>query len=240
MAATQAGGRMTSARKYDVITLMGVAGLSGGPTEQRSMLRLITLVTARYNWTTGELTVGRREMARLWGVDERTVKREIARLKARGFLTLRRAGVRGRVSAYALDFAALRAACDWSRVGPDFAARLAAEVGGGGEGENVIPFPAAAPRVAPVAQPADASTPDAAPRSEWSRARRALQAVGEAAFARWIAPLERAGRRDGRVVVEAPSAYHADFVERTYLDAILRALREADPEVSSVRIRAKP
>ncbi len=42
-----------AALKYDLLTMMGV--------------------TARYNWRNGEMTVGRREIARLWGVDERTV-----------------------------------------------------------------------------------------------------------------------------------------------------------------------
>ena len=67
-----------------------------------------------------------------------------------------------------------------------------------------------------------------------------LRALGDAAFNRWIAPLRRAGRADGRVRLEAPSAFHADYVERTYVDAIRAALRWADPSVESVRITAPP
>jgi len=44
------------------------------------MLRLISVVTARYNWRNDELSIGQRDMARLWAVNERTVKREMKRL----------------------------------------------------------------------------------------------------------------------------------------------------------------
>ena len=45
------------------------------------MLRLIALITARYNWQRDELSVGQSEMARIWGVHDRTVKREVRRLQ---------------------------------------------------------------------------------------------------------------------------------------------------------------
>lgn len=233
MIAPRAGGQQAAAQKYDVLTQLGVIGLGGTATLQASMLRLMTLVTARYNWRSGEIAVGRREIARLWAVDERTVKREMGRLKALGFVVLRRAGVRGRVAAYGLDFDAIRAACDGARVGPDFAARI------GGEAEprdvdagvdNVVPFRAPDPEAA--------RPPEPAPASEWTAARQRLRALGEAVHLRWIQPLQRAGRQDGRVILEAPSRYHAAYVERTYLDAIQRALAAVDPQVRDVTLRA--
>jgi len=99
-----------AALKYDLPTMPGVIGLGGASTLQRSMIRLMTLVTARCNMRSGEMTVGRRETARLWGVDERTIKREVARLRDTGLLVLRRTGGRGRVLACGIDFDAVRAA----------------------------------------------------------------------------------------------------------------------------------
>jgi hypothetical protein len=186
------------------------------------MLRLMTLITARYNWRTGELTVGRREIARLWGVDERTVKREMARLRDGGFLILRRPGVRGRVAAYAVDFDAVRAAADPARVGPDFAARLAPVQ----SAAEVIPFP----------QTEEADTPETA--SPWTRARRQLSGIGAAPYQRWIAPLRWAGSQGGRARLEAPSAYHAAFVDRTYGDALLAALQIECDGITALRVVA--
>ena len=88
-------GRGASARKYDILTALGAFALAQGKHEQRRVLRLMTLITARYNWARDELAVGQRESARLWAVDERTVKREMARLKAAGWLVVKRQGAFG-------------------------------------------------------------------------------------------------------------------------------------------------
>jgi hypothetical protein len=229
MIARHTGGPNAAVQKYDLLTMLGVIGLGAGGSLERSMLRLITLVTARYNWRSGEITVGRREIARLWGVDERTVKREMARLRGLGFVTLVRPGVRGRVAAYGVDFDAIAAACDGARVGPDFAARIGAGRAGEGTGvarsADVIPFP----------QPEDTAA-----GGPWPRACAALRGLGEAAHARWIAPLCRAEEGEGRLLLRAPSAYHAAYVDRTYGDAIRRAVIAAEPSIQTVRIVAGP
>lgn len=247
MLARHPTGPGAAALKYDLLTVLGLIGLGGSSTTTRSMLRLIALITARYNWRTGEMAVGRREIARLWNVDERTVKREMARLRGAGLVVQRRPGTRGRVAVYSVDFAAALAACDVTRVGPDFAARMlgegmpapqgedAAEDGtdDGAEGRagqgtaTVIPFPSPAEQADPV---------PVAALSDWAQASRALRHLGPAAHKRWIEPLARAGCRDGRLMLEAPSRYHASYVERTYADAILRAVRSADASVRSVLI----
>ena len=112
--------------KYDLLTTLATAGLCGTPGEQTSMLRLIALVTARYNWRADEVTVGQREMARLWSCNERTVKREIKRLTGAGVLRCLRPGVRGRVAAYRLERGALAEMADkvGMLVGQDFLERM--------------------------------------------------------------------------------------------------------------------
>jgi hypothetical protein len=92
-------GRHASVVKYDILTALGAFALSQPKSPQRLVLRFMTLVTARYNWSRNELAVGQREIAKLWTVDERTVKREMAKLRAMGWLVVKKQGVRGRVSA---------------------------------------------------------------------------------------------------------------------------------------------
>lgn len=112
--------------KYDLLTAIAVAGLHGSSTFQTSMMRLTALITARYNWRTREFTVGQRDIARMWAVNERTVKREIKRLTDTQILICTRKGVRGRVAAYRLNLPEIyrRSMPHWAAVGPDFEERM--------------------------------------------------------------------------------------------------------------------
>lgn len=119
-------GRGSATRKYDLLTILGAHALAQDRGLQRQTLRLICLITARYNWQYDQLSVGQEEIARLWSVDPRTVKREMAALRQRGWLVERRAAARGRVTLYGLGIDRIlddtRAV--WERVGPDLVARL--------------------------------------------------------------------------------------------------------------------
>ncbi len=75
-------GREAAAKKYDILSAMTDHALAGDQHRQRLVLRLMSLITTRYNWQRNELTMGQKEIARLWCVDERTVKRDMARLRA--------------------------------------------------------------------------------------------------------------------------------------------------------------
>ena len=112
--------------KYDLLTALNVTGLHGTPTEQTSLMRLSALITARYNWRIEEVSIGHAELARLWGVNDRTVKREMKRLMAMGVLLCIRPGVRGRVGAYRLNYARIYALSRplWACVGSDFEGRM--------------------------------------------------------------------------------------------------------------------
>ncbi len=121
-------GRGAAVLKYDVLTALSVYGLNGSAADQISMARLSVLLTARYNWRTDELTMGQAEMSRLWGIGERTVKREVKRWLSSGLLICNQAGVRGRVARYRLNIPRL---CEitapvWAKVGPDFVERMTA------------------------------------------------------------------------------------------------------------------
>ena len=132
-------GRNAAAQKYDILTALGSYALACDKHQQRLVLRLITLVTARYNWGRNELAVGQREIARLWSVDERTVKREMAKLRALGWLVVHRQGARGRVTQYGMSIEhILESTRDtWKNVGPDFDLRMQ----GDPEPAKVVPLP---------------------------------------------------------------------------------------------------
>lgn len=212
-----------AARKYDLITALGAHALSLGKHDQRLVLRLITLLTARYNWGRDELSMGQREIARLWSCNERTVKRELAKLRAMGWLVVKRQGARGRVATYGMDIPVMLAATKqiWTEVGPDFALRLEEP-----PAETIVPFPVKGSVAAP---PLDEAT-------EWGLARAILYAEDAGRFGAWMQALSRVQRAGGRLTLKAPSRFHAAYVQ-THLEAVLlRACQSVDDEVSAIEI----
>ena len=218
-------GRGASARKYDILTAMGAFALAQGKHEQRRVLRLMTLITARYNWARDELAVGQREIARLWSVDERTVKREMALLRARGWLVVKRQGARGRVSEHGLDLERMLADTEayWAAVGPDFELRMGAQEE---EAPKVVPLPVKGAVVAP----------DVSGGTEWSLAQAILHAEDAGLYASWIAGLERVERAGGRLTLRAPSRFHGAYVQTHLERRVLAACREVDGDVTEVRV----
>ncbi|MGR3805109.1 hypothetical protein [Marinibacterium profundimaris] len=226
MLATRAVGRNAAAMKYDILSALGAHALSGDKHRQRMVLRVMILVTTRYNWQSGELSIGRAEIARLWSVDERTVKRELAKLRAAGWLRIKRAPAKGRVTVYEIDFDQVLSdtRAVWDRLGPDFADRL---------GAAPAPEPEADPTVVPFQRPAPAAEPG---DDTWTRVLRML-AERDAATARvWYAQLTEVEVSDGVAELVAPSRFVADYV-RTHLTAqLLAGFRRVDPAIRAVKI----
>ncbi|MEP5729467.1 MAG: hypothetical protein ABJL67_08825 [Sulfitobacter sp.] len=223
MLQTKMAGPGASARKYDLITALGAHALSLGKHDQRLILRLITLLTARYNWSRDELSMGQREIGKLWSCNERTVKRELAKLRALGWLIVKRQGARGRVATYGFDTAEILRATRtiWPQVGPDFALRLA-----DAPTPTIVPFPVQGTVVAPQM---DDTT-------EWGLARSVLYAEDQGRFGAWLRALERVGRAGGRLTLKAPSKFHAAYVQTHLEGVLLHACREVDGDVSAVEI----
>ena len=217
-------GRGASARKYDIITALGAYALAQGKHDQRRVLRLMTLITARYNWARDELAVGQREIARLWSVDERTVKREMALLRARGWLVVKRQGARGRVTQHGLDMERMLkdTASHWSAVGSDFELRM----GQGDEEAKVVPMPVKG----------DVRAPDVSDGSEWALTQAVLHGEDAGLYASWIAGLVRVDRAGGRLTLRAPSRFHGAYVQTHLERRILAACQEIDADVSEVRV----
>lgn len=204
--------------KYDVLTALSVAGLEGSQTFQTSMMRLIALVTARYNWALDELCVGQRDMARMWSVNERTVKREIKRLTGAGVLISTRPGVRGRVGAFRLNhgrIAEISAPC-WHLVGPDFEARMS---------ERHQPPPVKVVQLQTYMLPPDTAASGPEKGTPWQRVMAQLAAQHPSTFGSWFARLQFGGREGGTLRVSAPGKFVQRYIE-THLSAILLAACE--------------
>ena len=207
-----------ASQKYDILTALGSFALAGPPGTQRLVLRFLTLITARYNWRQEQLSVGQREIARLWSVDERTVKREMAKLRDLGWIVLEAPARRGRVACSGLDLAVIRATTrgSWKRVGGDFEARMRGVAGAGG-GDTVVPFPRV--EVARV----ETAGEGAAPRDAWDPISRSLRAEDPAVYANWFEALRSEGAAEGCLRLVAPSAFHANYIRTHFADRLIRA-----------------
>lgn len=206
-------GQGAAERKYDLLTALGAWGMAQGGTDAMLALRFATLITARYNWRRDELTTGQREIAALWSVEPRTVKRQMARLRELGWLILVRQGARGRVAVYRMDVTAILHATreSFANVGPDFVERLARpdgaalSVGNSGETGNVVSFPGVAQK----------DGQDAG----WARISDRLQRANPNSHAAWIAGL--AGHVQGELLIlRAPTRFHARHVATHLRNAI--------------------
>lgn len=218
--------RASAARKYDVITSLGAYALARNKHDQRLALRLITLITARYNWARNELAVGQREIARLWSVDERTVKREMAKLRGLGWLEVSRQGARGRVTQYRMNFETLLATTrgEWQNVGPDFELRMR----GTPPEDRVIPLPVRGPVPAP----------DIAQGTEWALAQAVLHMEAPDVYGSWLRGLERVDRAGGRLMLRAPSRFHGAYVQTHLMSRVLAACKTVDEDVDEIVITA--
>lgn len=215
MKATRTTGPQASVQKYDLLTAMAIAGLNGKAVHQTSMLRLVALITARYNWKLDELTVGQRDIARMWSVDERTVKREMKRLTGNGILIQTRPGVRGRVAAYRLNQAEVyrQSRPHWDEVGPDFAVRMDMNRQGQEDVTQKV--------VRVDFRPASPSHP---PRdTAWDRICARLSELDPDLYRSWFSALAFESCEKGSLRLRAPSSFVAKYIMTHHRTRLLDA-----------------
>lgn len=217
-------GRDAAAKKYDILSALAAFALSQDKHKQRQVMRLMALITTRYNWQRDELSMGQAEIARLWSVDTRTVKREMSKLRALGWLVVKSQGARGRVSTYRLDLARMMSDTRpaWANVGPDFVARMGGQVEEAAT--NVVPFRGGAGEVFGD--------------DTWGRTCAAFNQLDPAAYAAWIAPLTVGEVDCGQLVLVAPSKFHATYVTAHLLERLTYQLRHQDPTLHGAVIVA--
>lgn len=221
MQVIRAVGREAASRKYDILSAMMAYGLAGDKHRQRLILRLMSLITTRYNWQRNELTMGQREIARLWCVDERTVKRDMARLRASEWIDIKRQGARGRVSVIGINFERimLDTRPQWQNIGDDFIERVAG------------PVPAADNTVVPFRRP-DVT----ADGGLWNSIRRRLAAEDPALFDAWFAGLADGGVKDGCLILIAPTRFHATYAGTHLMGRLQTAMKRDEQAVDKIRI----
>ena len=219
----KATGRNAQGLKYDLLTALGTHACAGDKHLQRLTLRLITLVVARYNWATDELNIGQREISNLWSLDERSVKREMAKLKTMGWLTVKRAAARGRVAVYGLAIEDILAATrpDWVRIGSDYVARMtgAAPQGGQTQPSNVISFPVAA-------EP-----------GLWPRMQAHLFREDPDLYGAWFAALTAEPVEQGTLTLTAPTRFHASYLTGNHLLRLTRLAQALDNTIVRLDLR---
>ncbi|WP_171136702.1 MULTISPECIES: hypothetical protein [unclassified Ruegeria] len=212
-------GPQAGSQKYDLLTAMSVAGLNGTKGFQCSMMRLIALVTARYNWRVDELTVGQKEMARLWSVDQRTVKREVKRLTECKILLQLRPGVRGRVAAYRLNYSEIFRLSEptWKNVGSDFVSRMEAQTP---KPENKVVRVQFGQDTTVTSDPTEQDL-----KNPWGRALRRLSQSETLLFKSWYRDLEHVETQDQIVILRAPSKFIAQYIQSHHLKPLLGAIQ---------------
>ena len=231
MLANKPVGREAATKKYDILSALMTYALAREKHTQKLILRLMSLITTRYNWQRDELSMGQKEIAKLWSVDERTVKRELAKLKSKGWIKVKRAGARGRVTLYSIKLEKLlsETQTDWEKMGPDFVLRLTemtALTTQNVHETNIVPF-AAAHQKCPEND-----------GSVWASASAYMFDQDAAVFATWLQQLEEVGIEMGCLMLIAPTKFHATYVETHLADLILRAAMRMNPSIRTVRVSA--
>ena len=218
-------GPSAGAAKYDVLTALLVMASQGETVEARLALRLSLLITARFNWRKGVFSVGQKELARMWGVTDRTVKREMSQMRARGWIEVSVPAARGRVAEYRIMFEAVLGATMpyWPQVGPDFAARLTGAPEPEGQG-NVVPL-----RREASPMPSEGL---------WASVAARLKAQDAAVYEAWFAQLVYVDVAQGVLTLLAPTKFLADYVATHYQSRLLAAALAEDRSLRDVKVLA--
>ncbi|MCL3883223.1 DnaA N-terminal domain-containing protein [Marivita sp. GX14005] len=219
-------GRTGAAVKYDILTALMALACNDRDVDGRLAARLVLLITARFNWQRGSFACGQREIARMWGVTERTAKRELAAMRARGWITLRRPAARGRVAEHAIDLdEVLRATrAHWAAVGPDFVARM-------GAGREETPAEPAPGNVVPFRAGAAGQG-----GGLWASASARLGRSDPALHAAWFAPLVETGCEGGKLTLKAPSKFAASYIQTHLAGRLLAAVSSENSGITWVDV----
>ena len=228
MTALRAVGRDASSKKYDILSAMMAYAMASDKQTQKQVMRLMSLITTRYNWRNDDLTMGHEDMARLWSVEPRTVKREMAKFKSRGWIEVKRAGARGRVGSYRICFDTLLEISKphWPAIGPDFCERAG----------GLLPQEKPISRVVKVDFGAGLSDEGQSVRPNvWRDVRGALREQDASNFDNWYGRLDFVEVDGSTLVLKAPSAFVARYVQTHLSSVLFAAAKLAYPEIEALR-----
>lgn len=222
----KATGPRAASLKYDILTALLVLGQQDSGVDGRLAGRLALLITARFSWRSETFRVGVRELGKLWAVTERTAKRELAQMRARGWISILRAATRGRVAEHRVHLDEVLDATKpcWASVGPDFVERMGQGGSTSDPVQTVVPFPGK-----------PAPTP-AADGSLWSAVSQVLHAGDAALYSAWFAKLHEVSCEDGCLTLAAPSPFVRSYVETHLRVRLLSAVTAVDGGLREVRV----
>lgn len=215
----------SASAKYDVLTALLVLATQGEGVEARLALRLSLLITARYNWRRGSFAVGQKELGRMWGVTERTVKREMAELRGRGWIAVDVPAARGRVASYRIEFDCVLRATEpfWEAVGTDFANRLEQDQSKANS-TNVV-------------QLSEIKSHTIVFESGfWGNVCQLLYKKDPSCYRAWFAKLHFVKLQTGTLLLNAPTSFLANYVRCHLLEDLIVAAREIDDSVLTAEI----
>lgn len=213
-----------SSVKYDILTALLATAANDDSPKARLALRLSLIITARFNWRLGAFNIGLKELARMWGVTERTAKREMALLRSLKWITLERTAARGRVAQHRIELGNLLTDTMpyWSAVGPDFVERMS------GTSEpaptNVIPL-----RNETASLPIEDGT-------IWPQMAATLMAQDPAVYSAWFAALSVADCDDGILVLTAQNRFVARYVTTHFHTLLVMAAASVDRSIRHVKV----
>ena len=209
--------------KYDLLTALLLVGFHGTPLAQVSATRLSLLLTARYNWKTDQVSIGQSDLAKLWNVTPRTVKREVKRMLDSGWLICLRAGVKGRVARYRLGQGAVFTASRdfWPKVGSDYVERMEALAGRVETTLIRVDF----------AKKDRLETPDAALDPLIA----CLRSLRPDLFETWFSQLESGEPTGDLLTIKAPNKFIARYVETHFSGVVQAAILEVYGHPKTVR-----
>jgi hypothetical protein len=228
IAGQKISGPGSASLKYDFLTALLVLSTQTDGTPARLAVRLSLVVTARFNWRLANFAVGQRELARMWGVSERTAKREIAQMRSLGWISVDKPAARGRVAQHRINFeTVLRETMPyWDAVGPDFTARMTQQGTEASirEESNVVPIHASLE----TKPPKDGSI--------WADIAERLFQQDTALFAAWFAKLVEVDVEAGMLTLAAPNRFVADYVRTHHQTRLLAAAVAQTPLVRNVQV----
>jgi len=213
-----------SAVKYDILTALLVTVAQENTAIGRLASRLALVITARFNWRNGHFIVGQRELARMWGVTERTTKREMALMRNLGWIRVDRPAARGRVAQYRIDFPMVlkSTAPYWASVGPDFAARMSGSPDQVETESNIVPL---------VREKDSIPAEDG---SDWPDVATLLQEQDAGLYGSWFANLTLLESENGCWVFLAPTRFAARYIDTHLKPRLLIAIATIDRTVNKV------
>lgn len=209
--------------KYDILSALLVLAAQGDAGEARLALRLSLLITARYDWQRARFNVGLREIANMWGVTERTAKRDMAQMRALDWIQVSRKATRGRVTEHTINLdRVLRQTMPlWDKIGPDFTARM-----------SQTPEPTAS-NVVPLHQ---AAVPKPQGDDLWGRVAVRMHGVDPQTYQSWFARLVQIECADGRLQLAAPSGFIATYIKTHFATYLLSHVVAEDRAIRAVEV----